>query len=155
MVVFPNFYGKGETRPEPPALMPWLQRVGGWVKTRNNIELCVTFLKERGIERIGLIGFCWGGATALLTAQVADQLGISASSGVHAAMGFAELESNGTAVDTLAVTIQCPIQFLQAGNDPDLSPVQKALERTKFASQCECRTFYDQLHGFCAARGDW
>jgi protein XRP2 len=44
---------------------------------------------------------------------------------------------------------------VQAKNDPDAKLLQDAADTSNFGADCEVRTFFDQSHGFCAARGDW
>ena len=50
---------------------------------------------------------------------------------------------------------RCPLMLLQCSNDPPLAPIAEALEDTPLGPRCVLRTFHDQLHGFCAGRGDW
>eukprot|EP01126_Amoeba_proteus_P003757 TRINITY_DN11261_c0_g1_i2.p1 TRINITY_DN11261_c0_g1~~TRINITY_DN11261_c0_g1_i2.p1 ORF type:complete len:282 (-),score=64.01 TRINITY_DN11261_c0_g1_i2:204-998(-) len=120
-------------------------------------DLVIPHLKLRGIKKLFMIGFCWGGLIALRVStnpscgeMVNDQtqLHFSAVGGIHAS-----LKDELLAVD-LATKAKCHVLLIQAGNDRDVVPVKKALDSTPLSGRHLVRTYFDQLHGFAGARGN-
>ena len=112
----------------------------------SEIPAVVAHLTEQhGASTFGLVGFCWGGRVAAGLCVKAGS-GFAACGGIHAAMVTEELISPG---------LQCPLMLLQCGNDPPLQPLVDLLADTPLAPMNVLRTYHDQLHGFCAGRGDW
>jgi dienelactone hydrolase len=101
---------------------------------------------EHGATSFGCVGFCWGGRVAAGLSVASGSGGFAAVGGIHAAMVTEEL---------LAPGLQCPLMLLQCGNDPPLQPLVDLLDGTPLAPHNILRTYHDQLHGFCAGRGDW
>ncbi len=100
----------------------------------------------------GILGFCFGGMTALRLAASGRFAGCG---GIHAAgMG----DGNAEAVLEKAT---CPVLLLQAGNDPPLNGAAAALRdpgrldpKSEVARLSVLRTFWDMDHGWCGATGD-
>lgn len=110
----------------------------------------VPYLKSKGATNLFYLGFCWGGIIAL--ALVADdELAphFRAAGGIHASLKDPE----GDLVKARAAKL--PLMLLQADNDADVRPLHAALrENPEMASKHVVRTYHDQQHGWCGARGD-
>jgi len=154
VVALPDFYAgaSASTLPEGKGIGEWLKETANYDITKPKIAAVAGYLRDTvKVQNIGFLGFCWGGGMAVLVGADAKELGISASGGLHAAVGLAGEDYLGIVEKT-----QAPLFFIQAKNDPDARPLAEAVEKNEpFGAGSEVRTFYDQLHGFCAARGDW
>ena len=80
----------------------------------------IKLLKEAGVEKIGIIGFCWGGW--LLTHFFSDpELPEEVKAGAIPHPSITTIEDNLFKGDSVSLSskIQRPILLLPAGNDPD------------------------------------
>ena len=156
LVALPDFYAgaSASTLPEGKGIGEWLKETANYDITKPKILSVVKHLTQTlNVQRIGFLGFCWGGGMAILVGADSTELGIAASGGLHAAVGLA---GEGDEYLALVEKTQAPLFFIQAKNDPDARPLAEAVGKNEtFGAQSEVRTFFDQLHGFCAARGDW
>ena len=95
-----------------------------------------------GEKKHGLIGFCWGGKWVVKAAA-------------DAAFGAA-LTAHPAMIDLdMVKQVQCPIVFCPAHGDVDCKPFVDELQSRPFGDQVKEVRFEDEIHGFCAARGDW
>jgi dienelactone hydrolase len=161
LVVVPDFF-HGHSAGSLPELTPesikgFVARHGTWERTRRDlIEQVVPLCKAAGAERLFFLGFCWGGKMALEVAadpELASAAAVSfaAVGGVHASL------KDPVDAEAKAAAARVPVMLLQASNDADVRPVYAALasnERPSVATRSVARTFHDQVHGWCGARGD-
>ncbi|RXK40717.1 hypothetical protein M231_01969 [Tremella mesenterica] len=101
----------------------------------------INLLRAKGYTRVGAAGFCWGGN---LVVQVPEFDVI--------AMIHPGRQVNAKAAERLNV----PTCLLPSQNDPEeLMEGFHAVMKTKpFGEKCILKWYKDQIHGFCAARGD-
>ncbi|KAK5991030.1 putative AIM2 family protein C30D10.14 [Cladobotryum mycophilum] len=96
--------------------------------------------KESSIEKLALIGYCWGGKVVALTTK-ADTNPFSAAASIHPAM-----------VDPAdAEGLDIPFALLASGDEP-VDAVKKFEAALNVPKHVE--TFGDQIHGWMAARSD-
>lgn len=55
----------------------------------------------------------------------------------------------------MAKKVQCPMVMCPAKGDVDCEPLLAELKKHPWGDKCTHKRFDDQIHGFCAARGDW
>lgn len=96
-----------------------------------------------------MLGFCWGGGTAL---HLATSGRFAAAGGIHSAY----LTEAG---EKLVQAATCPVMLLQSGTDPSLKGISDVLrgldEKTSVvARHSVVRTYWDMNHGWCGATGD-
>ena len=103
-----------------------------------------------GGKKLHWLGFCWGGKMTMEMAADEDiALSFASMGGIHASL------KNPTHDLSNASKARVPIMLIQAGNDADVKPVYEALCQGKYVTSGHvCRTFFEQKHGFCGARGD-
>lgn len=144
VVALPDFYagGTASSLPEGKGIGEWLKETANYEITKPKIVAVAEHLRgTMKVNRIGFLGFCWGGGMAILAAADAKELGIAASGGLHAAVGLA-----GEGYLDLVESTQAPLFFVQAKNDPDARPLAEAIQKNEaFGASSEVRTFYDQL----------
>lgn len=140
------------------------------------------WLREQGVESIGVVGFCWGGLMVMLADVCFCLLGAKivpvsscgcspfcAVAPLHDCMlrqqaitlgkhphfnGVAEVHGARLTRDH-AEQVQCPVALLPANDDPPADDLMEVLATKPFGAKCVHRRFDDMFHGFCAARGDW
>lgn len=93
--------------------------------------------KYPSIKKWALIGYCWGGKVAVVTAGSSDIF--SAAAMVHPAMVDANDGKN----------VKIPFAIIASGDEP-ADEIKKYEETLKVNKHVE--TFSDQIHGFMAAR---
>ena len=107
------------------------------------------FFSTRPESPVHWLGFCWGGK---MTMQIACDKEVAARfaavGGIHASLKDPKGDVQRAAQALL------PVMLLQAGNDADVRPVLEALQGTAMAASHVCRTYHEQKHGWCGARGD-
>ncbi|EDQ91101.1 uncharacterized protein MONBRDRAFT_24034 [Monosiga brevicollis MX1] len=118
----------------------FLERAGA--QGPKDAETILSHFKSVGLTgKAGVIGFCWGGKLAV-TLAAHEQVG--AVVGAHAAF-----------LDQATVDkAQAPIRFYPANGDCDCEPFVESLKARGF-DLSETKRYDDQIHGFCAARGEW
>ena len=145
---------------EPPAKTQWAPPDAASIDA-DILDGVLPFAVSRGAKVFGLLGFCFGGDTAM---RLAASGRFAACGGIHAArMGDGRAEA-------MLQDAMCPIMLLQGGNDPSLAGANEVLrgmmaaaaesEETKWsvlgvvARQSVLRTFWDMNHGWCGATGN-
>ncbi|KAG8950515.1 hypothetical protein FRC00_007667 [Tulasnella sp. 408] len=120
----------------PPDTPEKLQRWQRWYAERGNpltylepLASVADTLRNGGAQKIGLVGFCWGGKVATLAGTEAN--GISAVVAVHPGM----VDPND------ATVVEC-------------DAFMKALESKPFAAKNDRKRYDTMHHGWAAARGD-
>uniref|UniRef100_A0A7S3ZCA9 Dienelactone hydrolase domain-containing protein n=2 Tax=Lotharella globosa TaxID=91324 RepID=A0A7S3ZCA9_9EUKA len=112
-------------------------------------EAVVPFIRKfsKGVKMasIGLLGFCWGGLMCFGCAGLDQTFTYSAIASIHGANLTGEMASK----------IKCPAMVCPSKDDPPYDDMKKALDGKPFAKHCVYHNFTEQIHGFCAARGDW
>lgn len=140
LVVMPDFF-RGSGRGQ-----PGFERPESAAVDTQLLEKVVPYVRATGVTSMGLLGFCFGGGMAM---RVAGSGAFAAVGGVHA---------TGLAAPTgeqLAAKATVPFMLLQAGNDPSLEPVAKALEGLpSIQARCVLRQYWDRGHGWCGASPD-
>jgi len=146
-VAFPDaFRGKAWSLEKfpPPDRQELMEWIGGYPfegRVKPDIACALALLRENGVERFGIVGFCWGGKMSTLSSQDAEVFRATAS----AHPSFVTVED--------AALVNCPILLLPSKDEADLTPFIDAVKaRGVEASQ---EKFDDMHHGWVAARGDW
>ncbi|GAB5356786.1 hypothetical protein AAMO2058_000318800 [Amorphochlora amoebiformis] len=103
------------------------------------------FSKGVKMASIGLLGFCWGGLMCFGCAGLDKAFTYSAIGTIHGARLTPEM----------AEKIRCPAMVLPSKDDPGYEEIKKVLDKKKFGKHCVYHNFKGEIHGFCAARGDW
>lgn len=96
--------------------------------------------KDSSISKFAILGYCWGGKVATLSAT-ADTNPFSAIASIHPAM-VDPADADGLSVPTI---------MLASGDEP-ADDVKKFEDNLKVAKHVEI--FKDQIHGWMAARSD-
>ncbi|KAK9470652.1 Alpha/Beta hydrolase protein [Dipodascopsis tothii] len=106
----------------------------------DDVKALVKYLTtEKGIESVGVYGFCWGAKLAMSSAPGTAIGGVAI---VH--------PSAITVEDTVGIEATPMLIIATKGEDDAVySAVAAAF------SDCKYVRFDDMHHGFCAARGDW
>jgi len=124
-----------------PELLKFLEDNVPWDKLKADIfENTIPYLRSQGVEKIGIIGFCWGAKQAI---QAATDPAISAAVLLHPSfVGVPEIQN-----------AQCPVAILNANNDPPLAPLKEVLDTKPFGPECFLKDYPDSAHGW-TVRGD-
>ncbi|KAG2179991.1 hypothetical protein INT43_003778 [Umbelopsis isabellina] len=146
-VVMPDFFRGKPATPDilgkRDELMAWLQKVGTIDVLEPSIQRVKEHLIAQGVEKTGVVGFCWG-------AKIAIQLSArdkyySAASLIHPSF-FANEDAEGA---------QAPLLLIPTKDEADLTEFMQILSKKPFGDKCEHHRFDDVHHGFAAARGNW
>lgn len=149
LVIAPDFFrGKwwSANASEAPAanLSTWMSEVGTWEKVAPDVYKAAQYLKGKGVEKVGIVGFCWGCQIAM--AAAADP--------TFVAVGCAHPSLPGGGA-VLAEKMQAPIIMLPTERDP-MEQVQAVLDKRGLgAKSVFTREFNNQVHGFMGARGNY
>jgi dienelactone hydrolase len=156
-VVLPDFF-RGDcwtterNTTEPDEKWPWIKSVSSPDAVHTDLVAVIGMLKSNGMQRIGMVGFCFGGYAALIgskTATLACIVGVHASWKIFNFHGSNELEE--------ADKCTCPVMLLQAENDPpNTKPggeIEGVLNTKPFADDCVLKSFDEMAHGW-VPRGD-
>eukprot|EP00005_Dracoamoeba_jomungandri_P007717 CAMPEP_0174276740 /NCGR_PEP_ID=MMETSP0439-20130205/60552_1 /TAXON_ID=0 /ORGANISM="Stereomyxa ramosa, Strain Chinc5" /LENGTH=174 /DNA_ID=CAMNT_0015369003 /DNA_START=1023 /DNA_END=1547 /DNA_ORIENTATION=+ len=87
-----------------------------WAQVLADFAVVVEDLKSKGFEKIGIIGFCWGGKAVSLAAA-SESLGLSCAVSLHGVAHSGEDIKQA----------QCPLYYLKPADDPYF-PADKAQE---------------------------
>uniref|UniRef100_A0A2P2I639 Protein AIM2-like n=1 Tax=Hirondellea gigas TaxID=1518452 RepID=A0A2P2I639_9CRUS len=131
----------------------------GWIKTFDygklgpQINKIKAYLKTKNVEKIGMIGFCWGAWVNFHASAESDD--ISCCVNCHPSVRLEGLF--GSTEVELAKKVKCPQLLCSAGNDPDnVKPggdVVKALKALPFGNSIIAKEFAEMKHGW-VTRGD-
>lgn len=113
----------------------------GFDNPLQDVAGCVAYLREQGVERIGIVGYCYGGGVSWLAAARAP--GINAASCYYgtAIMNFAEISP------------QCPTIAHWGKTDPSTPAEQVNIVQA--ANPQVTMYWYDATHGFNSADRDF
>jgi len=156
----PNFEGGTDGDALPPDFdlnvrggecWPWLaQFTYEFLKPKTDALLA--HVREQGVVKIGLLGFCWGGW--LSTKIACDHADIACVVSPHPSITVEEGLHKGVIAD-LVSKVRCPVLTMPAGNDPP-TYLPGGLIHDTFATNnqnSQSVHFPDMIHGFCS-RGD-
>jgi len=120
-----------------------------------NMDKVVAHLKEaHGIDRVGIIGFCWGCWANFKFGSVAEKYSMQCGVNCHPSLQISELFF-GQKVDEVARQNKVPMMLMPAQGDPAFvkagGSVEKILKENKL--DVEIREFPDMKHGW-TIRGD-
>ncbi|KAH8547499.1 Alpha/Beta hydrolase protein [Umbelopsis sp. PMI_123] len=121
----------------------WLSKVGTYEVLAPSIQRVKEYLVSTGIEKTGIVGFCWGAKIAIELSGKDSYY--SAASLIHPSMFTLED----------ADAAQAPLLLIPAQNDPDFTEFMERLSRYPFGDKCKHVRFDDVQHGFAAALGNW
>ncbi|CAF1366435.1 unnamed protein product [Adineta steineri] len=146
-VVMPDLF-RGTAAPATGNRTVWMAGVNNWTKISTDLQNVADWLhKSFSTNKIGLIGFCWGG---LQVVRACSNL---------SSLFFTGVSIHGSSLTPFEVSqLQKPMLFIAAGNDPALQPnISNAIEQsnTKISQQCEYKTYSDMRHGFVAAGANY
>jgi dienelactone hydrolase len=135
-------------------------KLGEWIvkftreKVEADIKKSITPLfTERGISKIGAIGFCWGSCPVLWTsASGLTKAGVSMHPSHPKLSGLL-----GGDEKTLLESVKSPQMMLAAGNDSESTKAKGIADVTfskkDFGSKCVFKEFPDMVHGW-VVKGD-
>ncbi|KAI9023465.1 Alpha/Beta hydrolase protein [Hyaloraphidium curvatum] len=114
------------------------------------IKACLEALKAGGAEKIGMVGYCWGGWVIAHTAGDADlKPHVNAAAIFHPSIHLEDFVFGGNAAELLGKS-SAPMLFCPAENDPPVyledGPYYKALKAVQPAT--EVIAFKGVKHGF-------
>ncbi|KAK4913558.1 hypothetical protein LTR28_013758, partial [Elasticomyces elasticus] len=107
-----------------------------------------------GTDRVGVIGFCWGGRYAILATHAefssAEGKGVDAAYACHPSL---------LAIPADLEPIAKPVSFALGDHDSllgeeDVRRIKEVMDSKKGKVESEVRIYERQVHGF-ALRGDW
>lgn len=149
LVAMPDFFRGHEWDiakfpPQPEEFAAWKDTIASRKVVEKDIEeLVLPFLSGTDAVSYGAIGFCWGGHQSILYSN--SQKPFNACASIHGAFLTPDLLRQ----------IEVPVMLLPSGTDPPLDPLIEAAKSTRVFEKCIFHCFKDEIHGFCAARGDW
>ena len=86
-----------------------------WPRIENDCQNVFRHITERGIARIGSVGFCWGAWVIFRSSALG--LPLTAGAGCHPSL---RLECfTGGSVEALTNSVKCPMSLASARNDPE------------------------------------
>ncbi len=146
-VAMPDFF-RGTVAPDV-NMSGWIAGVSNWTRVSNDLQNTADWLqKTYSTNKIGLVGFCWGGLQAVRACSNLSTLFFTGIS-IH----------GGASVTPAEVSqLKQPMLFIAAGNDPALRPnISNAIEQANpnISKQCEYKTYPNMTHGFVAAGANY
>ncbi|CAM0137520.1 unnamed protein product [Umbelopsis sp. WA50703] len=147
LVVMPDWL-RGKTIPEElwgdhNGIKAWLDKIGTYELLAPSIQRVKEYLVSNGIEKTGIVGFCWGAKIAIELSGKDSYY--SAASLIHPS--WFTLEDADAA--------QAPLLLIPAQNDPDLTEFMERLSKRPIGDKCKHVRFDDVQHGFAASLGNW
>ncbi|OMJ27621.1 putative AIM2 family protein [Smittium culicis] len=126
------------------AFMSYIKRKGTYDVLKPDFEAVKNYLNStEKIDRIFLIGFCWG-AKMVMNLSAHDS---SYKGGALVHPSLLELSDFESA--------QAPMIILPSKDERDFTQDYKVLQSKPFADLCYMQVYDDMIHGWCAARGEW
>lgn len=157
-VVMPDFFKGGSIEPfyaskTVPKGVEWLAQFN-WKHCSTVLESVYAHLKEKGIKRIGSIGFCWGAWVVAKMCQNKEhcQAGVWA----HPTIFVAKEIYEGETEQELAAAVKCPILILPSKQEPEFyknGELIKIMADNGISS--ETLIFEDQNHGWMIRGSGW
>ena len=145
-VVMPDFF-RGTVAPAV-NMSGWIADVSNWTKVSSDLRTTADWLqKTYSTNKIGLVGFCWGGLQAV---RACSNLSTLFSTGIS-------IHGSGV-TPTVVSQLKQPMLFIAARNDPALQPnVSDAIEQANpiISKQCEYKTYINMTHGFVSAGANY
>jgi len=149
--VMPDFFrGEGWDRTQPvdpnnhpPALTQFLLRVGDWESIiRPDIINVLRFYQSQGVQHFAILGLCWGGRIATLSAsELHDEF--IASAFVHPLQ----------VTNAMAPAVRLPMFLMASQDEPDLYQFYQTI-RASFGDNSGNLRF-NIFHGFAATIGNF
>mmetsp|Transcript_109386 Transcript_109386/g.244426 ORF Transcript_109386/g.244426 Transcript_109386/m.244426 type:complete len:268 (-) Transcript_109386:34-837(-) len=127
--------------------MKWIKK-HSWSSLQARVEAVFAHLEGK---KVGMVGFCWGGwllchASALSKSVLCGVI-------AHPSVGLEQLFGGSPA--TLASTVQCPILFMPAGNDPPIyAPGGDVFDAVKAKHAATATIAFPEMQHGWVARGD-
>ena len=127
--------------PDGSAFMTWVTSFSD-EQLAADLEALRKFLaEERGVSKIGVIGFCWGGKTSVMASKTGQ---FHAAASMHGAF----------IKDEDGPEIKCPILMIDAGSDPDRSKIAEVVKANpEIGPKSDFVRYNDMEHGW-VNRGD-
>jgi len=120
-------------------------------------DCCVPFLTGKGINSIGLIGFCWGSWAIFefCSDETVDHSLVKCGVNCHPSLMVEQYVFGRDPMD-IVKRVRVPQLLLSAGNDPEMvqpgGSVEQELSKKDFGKNCHVHHF-DSQHGY-VNRGD-
>ncbi|KAJ1907333.1 hypothetical protein LPJ81_000815 [Coemansia sp. IMI 209127] len=119
-----------------------------WKHNRDLFMDAVEILRAEGVESIGAVGFCWGAKLAIRALAESGENGTGViKSGVLIHPSMLEKEDFEEAAG--------PILLLPTKDEADFTEFFAIAKAKPFGEASYHERFDNQIHGFCAARGDF
>jgi dienelactone hydrolase len=137
--------------------MDWIKQFP-WPVQKPKLEATMTFVRGKGVTKIAVMGFCYGGHPACWASSECSGMGPDVVAGVvfHPSM---QLEQYAYGGDYLALvkSVQAPFCILTSSSDMDHfaedGKFGEALRASGKGSECFYKLYKDMTHGW-VSRGD-
>jgi carboxymethylenebutenolidase len=126
-LVWDPFHGRDVSGLGFPELMPLLRAIQDTDALAEHRRLLDHVTGELGAERVGVIGWCFGGRLALVLA--AREKRLAACVAYHPSIREERAPNQTEDAFALAAEIECPVQWAHPGNDSVLTPATFATLR--------------------------
>ncbi|KAJ2507776.1 hypothetical protein GGI11_005898 [Coemansia sp. RSA 2049] len=152
-VIMPDFLRGDPVTAEKMSNGTWIPEFmanrAAWEHNKGIFRTAVEILRAEGVESIGAVGFCWGAKLVMsaLTDESEKFLGTSVKSGVLIHPSALEKKDFENAAG--------PILLLPTKDEPDFTESFAIAKAKPFGETSYMERFDNQIHGFCAARGDF
>jgi dienelactone hydrolase len=145
-VVMPDLF-RGTVAPNE-NISSWSASVGNWSRVSNDLTNVAHWIHGSSPnDKIGLVGFCWGG---LQVVRACSNL---------STLFFTGISIHGSSLSANEVRqLKQPMLFIAAGNDPPLQPnISNAIEQgnPEISKKSEYKTYSNMRHGFVAAGANY
>jgi len=134
--------------------MDWIKQFP-WPTQKPKVDAAIALCKSKGITKIGVFGFCYGGHPACWASSENPEL-ITCGVVFHPSMQLEEFAFGGSLVG-LMKSIKCPFLFAPAKGDlpmfAEKGPFGDAVKSSAKGGECVWKEFRDMEHGW-TCRGD-
>ncbi|KAJ2559232.1 hypothetical protein EV175_000429 [Coemansia sp. RSA 1933] len=148
-VLMPDFLRGDPITAEKMAGGQWIsefkEKRAKWENNRDMFAAAMEILRAEGVESIGAVGFCWGAKLAIRALAESGPCAVKSSVLIHPSM--LEKEDFEEAAG--------PVLLLPTKDEPDFSEFFAIAKAKPFGDVSYHERFENQIHGFCAARGDF